>query len=94
MTEQRALLTEALAMLGHGVSDPDPFTWAEFFRAWESACVDAYEAGRQEPSVVLPYNVFPGVKSVQNPLTGNMIPIVRRSPFEWDTSRCSCGNAA
>ena len=77
------------------ISDPDPFTWAEFLRAWEVACVDAYEAGRQEPVVMLPYNVFPGVTGVVNPLTGNVVPVGRRSPFSWDTSRCStCGAVA
>lgn len=67
-----------------------PFSWREFYRAWECACVDAWEADEQEPTATLPLNVFPDVTGVLNPLTGHVIPIVRVPPFAWDTSRCAC----
>lgn len=72
------------------MTDPSPFTWQEFYRQWECACVDAWEAGRQEPTVTLPLNVFPHGTHVQNPITGKMVEITRVSPFSWDTSRCAC----
>lgn len=74
-------------------SDPKPLSWAEFLRAWECACVDAWDAGKQEPTVTLPFNVFPHLTSLNNACTGNYIPITRISPFSWDTSRCGCDRA-
>lgn len=70
--------------------DPKPLSWAEFYRSWSCACVDAWEAGKQEPTVTLPLNVFPGLISMENPITGSHISITRISPFSWDTSRCQC----
>lgn len=74
-----------------GTYDPSPFTWQEFLRQWECACVDAWEAGQQEPAVTLPHNVFPLATGVFNTYTGTVVPIIRMSPFDWDTSRCACG---
>ena len=71
------------------ISDPAPLTWQEFYRAWTSACVDAWDAGRQTPTVTLPLYLFPHVTSIENPCTGAFVTIKRTSPFEWRTN----GNA-
>lgn len=81
----------AVEIYGPHQHDPDALTWQEFYRDWSCACVDAWEAGMQTPSVTLPLNMFPHVTAVQNPCTGVQVPINRTSPFNWDTSRCSKG---
>jgi hypothetical protein len=76
---------------------PADFTFAEFMRAVEIACVESWqscvrypESGRRRnPTIFLPHAVFPTLTWVTNPITGDQVPIKRLSMFDWG-SRDHC----
>lgn len=64
--------------------EPADYTWSEFRRAFEVACTDAWDENPgSDPTITLPYSVFPEVVAMVNPLTGRDLPIIRISPFGW-----------
>ena len=75
---------------------PEDYTWQEFWKSFEIACTDAFEAYQAhpapdlspDPTVTLPYSVFPLIVAVVNPLTGKDIRITRISPFDWGKPCC------
>lgn len=73
-----------------GLNEPQPLTLKEFLSQWDQVCGDAYEAG-QEPTVTLPVNMFPKVKSMVNPMTGQLIPVTRAPMFSWPKVRAERG---
>ena len=61
---------------------PQPFTFDEFYGTLSRTCQRAWEDGlRQVTEVLLPFDVFPGVKSFTNPITGDQIPVRRIGMF-------------
>lgn len=73
---------------------PPDYTWNEFRRSFEAACLDAWEdfwrhpvprpaSLSPDPTITLPHSVFPYVTAMVNPATGTEIPITRISPFDW-----------
>lgn len=66
---------------------PKPYTWAEFEREWNIACIDAFEvdaASAFRMAAALPHQLFPHVTEIQNPATGQWVEIRR---YSWSAFR-------
>jgi hypothetical protein len=65
-------------------SEPTAYTFAEFKRSWDIACVDAWEAKPgSSPTITLPHWLLPNLAAVQNQINGEFIDVQRTSwsPF-------------
>jgi len=47
------------------------------WKPFEAACLSAYEQGRTVTGVTLPEGIAPGVASLVNPVTREMVPVTR-----------------